>query len=172
MIKVPGTPFFPEAVISFSKAPHFNGYANFRSFWDFVWRSFYPTKLVDIGVSTVETCSINSFCCRHFCWILLKSHTLFFEHTSRFSALTSLKSDVFFVDCAQIGSAPPCVHTIFQQVTFRKRIGSKIERPGHQLVKIEEEGRRRWGERLYSPESLSKLRVSWLAWTYSKPEAS
>ena len=125
MIKVPGTPFFPEAVISFSKAPHFNGYANFRSFWDFVWRSFYPTKLVDIGVSTVETCSINSFCCRHFCWILLKSHTLFFEHTSRFSALTSLKSDVFFVDCAQIGSAPPCVHTIFQQVTFRGKIGFK-----------------------------------------------
>ena len=61
MIKVPGTPFFPEAVVSFSKAPHFNGYANFRSFWDFVWQSFHPTKLVDIGVSTVETCSINSF---------------------------------------------------------------------------------------------------------------
>ena len=60
MIKVPGTPFFLEAVISFSKLPIWR-LRKLPFVLEFVWRSFYPTKLVDIGVSTVETCSINSF---------------------------------------------------------------------------------------------------------------
>ena len=172
MIKVPSTLFFLEAVISFSKAPHLTATQTSVLSGILFDGHFIPQNWSILEFQQSKLAASIAFVADIFCWILLKSHTLFFEHTSRFSALTSLKSVVFFVDCAQIGSAPPYVHTIFQQVTFRKRIGSKIKRPGHQWVKIEEEGRRRWGERLYSPESLSKLRVSWLAWTYSKPLGS
>ena len=125
MIKVPCTLFFLEAVISFSKAPHLMATQTFVLSGILFDGHFIPQNWSILEFQQSKLAASIAFVADIFCWILLKSHTLFFEHTSRFSSLTSLKSDVFFVDCAQIGSAPPYVHTIFQQVTFRERIGSK-----------------------------------------------
>ena len=125
MIKVPGTLFFLEAVISFSKAPHLTATQTSVLSGILFDGHFIPQNWSILEFQQSKLAASIAFVADIFCWILLKSHTFFFEHTSRFSALTSLKSVVFFVDCAQIGSAPPCVHTIFQQVTFREKIGSK-----------------------------------------------
>ena len=126
MIKVPGTLFFLEAVISFSKALHLTATQTSVLSGILFDGHFIPQNWSILEFQQSKLVASIAFCCRHFSLNPSEiTHTLFFEHKSRFSALTSLKSVVFFVDCAQIGSATPCVHTIFQQVTFREKIGSK-----------------------------------------------
>ena len=125
MIKVPGAPFSLEAIISFSKAPQLTATQTSVLSGILFDGHFIPQNWSILEFQQSKLAASIAFCCR--CFLLNPSkitHTLLWTYVA-FSALTSLKSVVFFVDCAQIGSAPPRVHTIFQQVTFREKIGSK-----------------------------------------------
>ena len=125
--------------------------------------------MVDIGVSAVETCSITRILLRIFFVDSSWNRTLsslnirsIFLPWLAWNALFSLLAVRRLKVLLNARAPNPSTSDVQRKNWFQKR-------PEHQWVKIEEEGSRRWGERLNSPESLSNwLRVSWLAWTYRK----
>ena len=122
MIKVPSTLFFLEAVISFSKAPHLTATQTSVLSGILFDGHFIPQNWSILEFQQSKLAASIAFVADIFCWILLKSHTLFFEHTSRFSALTSLKSVVSLLTVHRLEVLP---HTCTQ--SFNKwRSGKKL----------------------------------------------
>ena len=168
MIKVPGTLFFLGAVISFSKTPHLTATQTSVLSGILFDGHFIPQNWSILEFQQSKLAASIAFCCRHF---LLNpseiTHTPLWTYVAFFCLDKPEKRRFLCWLCTDWKCSPMCAHNLSTSDVQGKNWFQK--RPGHQWVKIEEEGRRTWGERLYSPESLSKLQVSWLAWTYSKP---
>ena len=125
MIKVPGTPFFLEAVISFSKEPHLTATQTSVLSGILFDGHFIPQNWSILEFQQSKLAASIAFCCRYFLlnppeitYALLWTYVAFF-------CLDKPEKRRFLCWLCTDWSAPPRVHTIFQQVTFRERIGSK-----------------------------------------------
>ena len=66
MIKVPGTPFFPEAVISFSKAPHLTATQTSVLSGILFDGHFIPQNWLILEFQQSKLVASIAFCCRYF----------------------------------------------------------------------------------------------------------
>ena len=125
MIKVPGAPFSLEAVISFSKAPQLTATQTSVLSGILFDGHFIPQNWSILEFQQSKLAASIAFVADIFCWILRKSHILFFEHTSHFLPWQAWKASFSLLTVHRLEVLPHACTQSFNKWRSRKELVPK-----------------------------------------------